>query len=100
MVHRFAMAITVAAYATGAAAGPMHRCLVNGTVTFQQGPCAGDPAGRRPTVQDRTPPIPRSGWRSRPNRLCRPRRPTAGPAASALPSRRRSCATAARAAPR
>jgi len=33
-------------------AAPLNKCLVNGTVTFQQGPCVSDQARRAPTVQE------------------------------------------------
>ena len=33
-------------------AAPLSKCLVNGTVTYQQGPCPSDQVRRAPTVQE------------------------------------------------
>ena len=33
-------------------AAPLHKCTVNGTVTYQQGPCPSDEARKTPTIQE------------------------------------------------
>lgn len=33
-------------------AAPLNKCLVNGTVTYQQGPCPSDQVRKTPTVQE------------------------------------------------
>ena len=33
-------------------AAPLHKCTVNGTVTYQQGPCPSDQARKTPTIQE------------------------------------------------
>ncbi len=38
--------------AASASAAPLHKCTVNGTVTYQQGPCASDQPRKTPTVQE------------------------------------------------
>jgi hypothetical protein len=38
--------------ASSVVAGPMNKCLVNGTVTYQQGSCPSDQARTPPTVQE------------------------------------------------
>lgn len=38
--------------ASGGAAAPANKCVVNGTVTFQQGPCASDEVRKPPTIQE------------------------------------------------
>jgi Excalibur calcium-binding domain len=38
--------------AFGAAAAPANKCVVNGTVTFQQGPCPSDEVRKPPTLQE------------------------------------------------
>ena len=38
--------------ATGVRAAPAHKCLVNGTVTYQQGACASDQVRKPPTLQE------------------------------------------------
>ena len=38
--------------ASGAAAAPMSKCVVNGTVTYQQGPCPSDQTGKRPSLEE------------------------------------------------
>jgi Excalibur calcium-binding domain len=34
------------------AAGPVYKCVVNGTVTFQSSPCAAEKPSRRPTIDE------------------------------------------------
>jgi hypothetical protein len=36
----------------GAHAAPMNKCVVGGTVTYQQGPCPSDQARKTPTVEE------------------------------------------------
>ena len=36
----------------GVAAAPMNKCVVNGTVTYQQGPCPSDQVRKQPTVEE------------------------------------------------
>ena len=38
--------------ASGVVAAPMNKCVVNGTVTYQQGPCPPDQAARRPSLAE------------------------------------------------
>jgi hypothetical protein len=38
--------------ASGAAAAPANKCMVNGTVTFQQGPCPSDEVRKPPNIQE------------------------------------------------
>ena len=38
--------------ASGAEAAPMSKCVVNGTVTYQQGPCPSDQTGKRPSLEE------------------------------------------------
>ena len=38
--------------ATGAAAAPANKCVVNGTVTYQESACASDQVRKPPTVQE------------------------------------------------
>ena len=33
-------------------AAPLHKCTVNGTVTYQQGPCPSDQVRKTPTIQE------------------------------------------------
>ncbi|WP_374438257.1 excalibur calcium-binding domain-containing protein [Inhella sp.] len=35
----------------GATAAPLHKCVLNGSVTFQQSPCPSGQTGQRPTVE-------------------------------------------------
>ena len=35
----------------GATAAPLHKCVLNGSVTYQQSPCPSGQAGQRPTVE-------------------------------------------------
>ena len=44
------VSLLVAASAVSAA--PLHKCTVNGTVTYQQGPCPSDEARKTPTIQE------------------------------------------------
>ncbi|MBS0447720.1 MAG: excalibur calcium-binding domain-containing protein [Proteobacteria bacterium] len=37
---------------SGAAAAPPNKCVLNGTVTFQQGPCPSDHVRKQPTVEE------------------------------------------------
>ncbi len=37
--------------ACGVVAAPSNKCVINGTVTYQQGPCPSDQIGKRPTIQ-------------------------------------------------
>jgi hypothetical protein len=37
---------------TGAEARPMSKCVVNGSVTYQQGPCPSEDTGKRPSVEE------------------------------------------------
>lgn len=39
--------------AVGSSAAPLHKCVVGGTVTFQQSPCAAAPGGREATLAER-----------------------------------------------
>lgn len=45
------LASLLAAVSTLSAA-PLNKCLVNGTVTYQQGPCPSDQVRKAPTVQE------------------------------------------------
>ena len=38
--------------ASGTVAAPANKCVVNGTVTFQQGPCPTDQVRKHPTVEE------------------------------------------------
>ena len=38
--------------ASGVGAAPVNKCVVNGTVTYQQGPCPSDQVRKRPTIQE------------------------------------------------
>ena len=38
--------------ASGVVAAPMNKCVVNGTVTYQQGPCPADHAAKRPSLAE------------------------------------------------
>ena len=38
--------------ASAVSAAPLHKCTVNGTVTYQQGPCPLDEARKTPTIQE------------------------------------------------
>lgn len=38
--------------AVGLEAAPMIKCIVNGTVTYQQVPCPAEQAGKRPTLEE------------------------------------------------
>ena len=38
--------------ACGAAAAPANKCVVNGTVTYQQSPCPSDQVRKPPTIQE------------------------------------------------
>ena len=38
--------------AAGVGAAPATKCVVNGTVTYQEGPCASDQVRKPPTVQE------------------------------------------------
>lgn len=43
-----ALALTV----SSVGAAPTNKCMVNGTVTYRQGPCPSDQARRRPTLEE------------------------------------------------
>ena len=53
---RLAFGITIAAglamAAFGALAAPVHKCTVNGTVTYQQDPCPSDQVRKPPDIQE------------------------------------------------
>ena len=38
--------------ASGVVAAPLNKCVVNGTVTYQQGPCPSDQVRKTPTIQE------------------------------------------------
>ncbi len=38
--------------ASSVVAAPMNKCVVNGTVTYQQGPCPADQAAKRPSLAE------------------------------------------------
>jgi hypothetical protein len=38
--------------ASGVVAAPTNKCVVNGTVTYQQGPCPSDQVRKTPTIQE------------------------------------------------
>jgi hypothetical protein len=38
--------------ASSVVAAPMNKCVVNGTVTYQQGPCSADQAAKRPSLEE------------------------------------------------
>jgi hypothetical protein len=38
--------------ASGVAAAPANKCMVNGTITYQQGPCPSDEVRKPPTIQE------------------------------------------------
>jgi hypothetical protein len=38
--------------ASGLSAAPANKCVVNGTVTYQQGPCPSDQVRKPPTIQE------------------------------------------------
>lgn len=51
--HRLAICLAMAAFMASAhAAGPVHKCVVDGKVTFQSSPCAADTPSRQPTVEE------------------------------------------------
>lgn len=37
---------------SGAEAAPINKCVVNGTVTYQQGPCPSERVRKRPTIEE------------------------------------------------
>jgi hypothetical protein len=46
-------AVAVLILATsGVDAAPMNKCIVNGTVTYQQGPCPSEQPSKRPTLEE------------------------------------------------
>jgi hypothetical protein len=45
-------AVGVVLVASGGEAAPMSKCIVNGTVTYQQGPCPSDQRRKRPTLEE------------------------------------------------
>ncbi len=38
--------------ASGVVAAPLSKCVINGTVTYQQGPCPSDQVRKTPTIQE------------------------------------------------
>jgi hypothetical protein len=46
------VALLVALAANAANAAPMHKCVINGSVSFQQAPCPPDQARKQPTVEE------------------------------------------------
>jgi Excalibur calcium-binding domain len=38
--------------ASGVAAAPANKCMVNGTITYQQGPCPSDDVRKPPTIRE------------------------------------------------
>lgn len=48
---RLAMAAASTLFVTDNVAAPSYRCMVDGTVTYQQGPCPSGEVRKRPTVQ-------------------------------------------------
>ena len=55
MLNLSALLIAVAGLAIAMAevkAAPTNKCVVNGTVTYQQGPCASEQVRKHPTVQE------------------------------------------------
>ncbi|MEO5845770.1 MAG: DUF4124 domain-containing protein, partial [Caldimonas sp.] len=37
---------------TSASAAPLHKCIVNGTVTYQEGPCPSGQVRKTPSIQE------------------------------------------------
>ena len=55
MLNTRSLFITVAglvATVSGVEAAPMNKCVVNGTVTFQQGPCPSNQVRKDPTIEE------------------------------------------------
>jgi hypothetical protein len=51
--HRLAVWLALAAFVASAqAASPIHKCVVDGKVTFQSSPCATEKPSRQPTVEE------------------------------------------------
>jgi len=47
-----AVAAGLAFATSGVVAAPANKCMVNGTVTFQQGPCPSDQVRKPPTIEE------------------------------------------------
>lgn len=47
-----AVAASLVLAAPGGAAAPVNKCVVNGTVTYQQGPCPSDQVRKPPTIEE------------------------------------------------
>ena len=47
-----AVAASLVLTASGVAAAPVNKCVVNGTVTYQQGPCPSDQIRKPPTIEE------------------------------------------------
>ena len=47
-----AVAASLVLAASGVAAAPVNKCVVNGTVTYQQGPCPSDQVRKPPTIEE------------------------------------------------
>ena len=47
-----AVAASLVLTASGVAAAPVNKCVVNGTVTYQQGPCPSDQVRKPPTIEE------------------------------------------------
>lgn len=51
--HRLALCLAVTVFMVSAhAAGPVQKCVIDGKVTFQSSPCAGDAPTRQPSVDE------------------------------------------------
>ena len=47
-----AVAVCIVLAASGVGAAPANKCVVNGTVTYQQGPCPSDQVRKPPTIEE------------------------------------------------
>jgi hypothetical protein len=63
----------------GVDAATMNKCVVNGTVTYQQGPCPSEQPGKRPTLEE-------LNAEAKKQREAAASAPPAAPAASVVPS--------------
>lgn len=51
-ISTFAVAAWLILAGSGAAAAPVNKCMVNGTVTYQRDPCPSDAVRKAPTAQE------------------------------------------------
>lgn len=51
-LHLACLAMTLASSPIGVAAAPLNKCLINGTVTYQQAPCPSTQPRKDPTLEE------------------------------------------------